>query len=433
MLSISEVNQIWNSATTYAQNFKERYTPKKQTLTLAVIEQTLKQFNIDVRFDVITKQMVISDLPADNPYISESYSSANEFTRKEINKKALPLFLRAYLKDNNYTFASDFIYESLDVIALTHSYNPFFEMIQNTTWDGKDRIYELCQVLGITSENFHYIRFFEKWLWQVVSMALNDDGALGNEFVLVLQGTQGAGKTSFFRKLAVDSAWFKEGACIDMNNKDTIIEATSVLISELGELEATINREQPSLKAFHTRPYDEYRAPYGKSAVRYVRRTTFCATVNSEQFLRDVTGNRRYVVINIQNMDKNFIMNCMTPEFTRQMWRQVYEQYYIKRGKNGFYLTDDERAFSENNNAQSTVMKDGEIELYDLLDWNLPVESWKWYTNSELIKTLELRISAMRMGAALSAVMLKDKRVKKEHTRTSNSYLLPPKKNTYNL
>ena len=428
-LSISEVAQIWISATKYAQNFKEKYTPKKSTLTLPVIEKTLQEFNIDVRFDVISHRLTISDLPVDNPYIPDSYSTVDGFTRKETNKKMLPLFLRAYLKDNNFTFASDFIYDSLDVIALTHSYNPFFEMIKNTTWDGKNRIYELCQILGITSENFHYIRFFEKWLWQVVSMSLNDDGALGNAFVLVLQGPQGIGKTSIFKKLAVRPEWFKEGASIDMNNKDTIIEATSVLICELGELEGTLNREQVALKNFITRNFDEYRPPYGKASVNYVRRTALCGTVNSEQFLRDVTGNRRFVVIPVTEIDKDFIFHVMTPDYCAQLWRQVYEQYYLKRGRNGFYLSDDERAFSEGNNAQAIAYVDGEIELYETFDWEQPLSVWKWYNSKEILTAMDSKMPAKKLGKALTAAKKKDTRIQQKHKEHGEIYLLPPKNN----
>ena len=428
-LDLQNVSDIWNWAVKQAQSFKERYTPKRQNLTVPIIEQTLKQFNIDVRFDVISHRLYISDLPIDNPYIPESYSATNGFTRKETNKKMLPLFLKSYLKDNDFSFASDFIDDSLDVIAFTHCYNPFFEMIQVTTWDGKNRILEVCQAIGITSENWHYMRFFEKWLWQVVSLSLNDDGTLGNAFVLVLQGQQGIGKTSLFKKLAVRPEWFKEGACIDMNNKDSIIEATSVVICELGELEATINREQPSLKNFITRNFDEYRAPYGKQSMPYVRRTALCGTVNQAQFLRDSTGNRRYVVIPVTDMDLSFIHNVMTQDYCAQLWRQVYEQYYLKRGKDGFYLSDEEREFSENNNAQSTVLKDGEIQIYDLLDWDEPVDSWNWYTNSDLIETLELKnFSATKMGTALNSVMLKDKRVRQDRKKNRNVYYLPHKK-----
>lgn len=428
-ITAQESSNIWQSALKYAKEFKDKFTPKKSTLTLPVIENVLKQFNIEVKFNLLTHRVIVSDLPRDNGFIPESYFDCNEFTRAKANIDCLPLFLNSYLKDQNFSFSAAFIQDALNVIATTHSFNPFFELIQNTIYDGKDRIYELCKVLGITSENFHYVKYFEKWLWQVVSMALNDDGSLGNEFVLVLKGEQGIGKTSFFRKLAVMPEWFAEGASIDMRNKDTIIEAVQVLICELGELEATLNRDQPSLKAFLTRPQDVFRMPYARTAQRYERRTTFCASVNKEQFLRDNTGSRRFVIIPVNtDMDKEFIQHEMTPEYTAQLWRQVYEKYYLKRGRNGFYLSDDEREFSENNNIQANVLIDGETELYDLLDWEQPIEMWHWCTCSEIIKNLELRISAKKLGTALTAIHTKDNRVTKKHSMHGQVYFIPPKK-----
>ena len=428
-ITAQDRNSIWNQAVSLFGQAKGK-SQKKRILTLPVIENSLKQFNIEVKYDVITHRVSISDLPSDNPFVPESYFDCNKFTRAKANIDCLPLFLNSYLKEQNFSFSAAFIQDALNVIATTHSVNPFLDMLKNTIWDGKNRVYELCQVLGITSEDYHYIKYFEKWLWQVVSMALNDDGSLGNEFVLVLQGKQGIGKTSFFRKLAVIPDWFAEGASIDMKNKDTIIEAVQVLICELGELEATLNRDQPSLKAFLTRPQDVFRLPYARTAQRYERRTSFCGSVNQEQFLRDTTGSRRFVIIPVSaDMDKQFIQNEMTPEYTAQLWRQVYEQYYLKRGRNGFYLTDDERQFSENNNIQANVPVDGEVELYDLLDWEQPIDMWKWCTCSEIIKNLELRISAKKLGIALTAIHTKDHRVTKKHANHGQVYFIPPKKN----
>ena len=123
-------------------------------------------------------------------------------------------------------------------------------------------------------------------------MALNDDGSLGNEFVLVLQGKQGIGKTSFFRKLAVYPEWFREGANIDMQNKDSIMEATNVLIAELGELEATINRQQPSLKAFLTRTFDTFRAPMliALNLMNAELLSVLPSTMNSSCAMKQVAG-----------------------------------------------------------------------------------------------------------------------------------------------
>jgi hypothetical protein len=423
-----ELDEIWKWATKNAGEFKKKYEQKKINLTLPVLEDVLQKLNINVRMNVITHKPVISDLPLDSEFTPQSYKNADAIIRRKANETLLPLFLTSYLKENNYAFSEAFLDSGLNGLIITTPYNPFLDMLQNTVWDGENRINDLCNVLNITGDDVHYTRFLVKWLWQVVSMALNDDSSLGNEFVLVLQGPQGVGKTTFFKKLAMFPEWFLEGASIDTRVKDNIMDSTRVLICELGELDATLTREQSSLKAFLTRHDDTYRAPYGRNSIQYERRTTFCATVNPEQFLRDPTGSRRFVVIPVTDMDKYFMINCMTPEYMRQLWRQVYEQYYLRHGRTGFYLTNDERKFSEDKNAQSNVMVDGEIEIFDMLDWTQPVTVWKWYTNSELIDMLDLKITAQKMGRALTSVLAKDKRAKKENTMYCKRYLLPPKK-----
>lgn len=431
-LPSAEISATWNSAIRIAKSFKDKYTPKKINLSMPVIEDTLKELGIEIKRDVITRKLYVSDMPSDSAFVHEGYYTMNQDLRSQANIDMLPLVLSSTLRDKHYAFSENFLTQSISVIAITHSFNPFFDMIQNTTWDGKNRIYELCQALGITSENLHYMRFLEKWLWQVVSMSLNDNGTLGNEFVLVLQGKQGIGKTSFFRRLAVRPEWFLEGANIDVHDKDAIMRATQVVICELGELDSTLKREQTNLKGFITSPNDVFREPYGKRNIMYPRRTSFCGTVNPEQFLRDETGNRRYAVIPVTYIDKQFIHNVMTPDYCAQLWRQVYEQYYLKRGKNGFYLTEEEMQFVMSENQNATVLKDGEIELYDLLDFNSNPSAWRWITNTDIRKELELtHISSRRMGDALTAIMMKDSRVKKKHDMQGSKYLLPKKKGMY--
>ena len=431
-LPSAEISATWNSAIRIAQSFKDKYTPKKINLSMPVIEDTLKELGIEIKRDVITRKLYVSDMPSDSAFVHEGYYTMNQDLRSQANIDMLPLVLSLTLREKHYAFSENFLTQSISVIAITHSFNPFFDMIQNTTWDGKNRIYELCQALGITSENLHYMRFLEKWLWQVVSMSLNDNGTLGNEFVLVLQGKQGIGKTSFFRRLAVRPEFFLEGANIDVHDKDAIMRATQVVICELGELDSTLKREQTNLKGFITSPNDVFREPYGKRNIMYPRRTSFCGTVNPEQFLRDETGNRRYAVIPVTYIDKQFIHNVMTPDYCAQLWRQVYEQYYLKRGKNGFYLTEEEMQFVMSENQNATVLKDGEIELYDLLDFNSNPSAWRWITNTDIRKELDLtHISSRRMGDALTAIMMKDSRVKKKHDMQGSKYLLPKKKGMY--
>lgn len=148
------------------------------------------------------------------------------------------------------------------------SYNPIQKMLDDTIWDGRDRITELLDlVMRVQEADKIYIT---KWLHQCIAMALNGtvpntrnkdnkDNAsstsstsehhkgwkgrmskrlkvYGADGVLVLQGDQGIGKTMLCSKIAVYDDWFMEGVSIDMGNKDSIIQATSCWIAELGEI-----------------------------------------------------------------------------------------------------------------------------------------------------------------------------------------------------
>ena len=73
--------------------------------------------------------------------------------------------------------------------------------------------------------------------------------------------------------------------------------ATSLMI-ELAELEQTTSgREAGRLKALLTDKVCHYRKPYGKGLSKEPRGSIFVASVNTTDFLRDPTGNRRFWVI----------------------------------------------------------------------------------------------------------------------------------------
>ena len=155
-------------------------------------------------------------------------------------------------------------------------------------------------------------------------------------------------KTRFFEKLALKSAFFGEGICIDPRDKDSIIQATSKWISELGEIGSTMKKDMDSVKAFITKSTDEYRTPYGKAPLHYPRITSFVGTVNDNEYLIDQTGNRRCwtfhclpdLVIDYETQIKPFD--------ALQLWGQVYHIIGLleKRGQdkeNCFRLTESEK------------------------------------------------------------------------------------------
>lgn len=202
-------------------------------------------------------------------------------------------------------------------------------------WDRQDQLEDVYSILGLALHDQQGRTYVRKWLHQCIALALNDEThPVGADGVLVLQGPQGCGKTLFARKIAMRPEWFAEGVQIDTKDKDCLIQATRPWVAELGEFDSTAKKEQTDLKAFITRAFDDIRRPYARSAVRRPRRTSFIATVNPAEFLRDDTGSRRWWVIHVNQIDRKRLLELPT-EWFEQLWVQVYSTLYLK-DKNGF-------------------------------------------------------------------------------------------------
>ena len=260
--------------------------------------------------------------------------------------------------------------------ATRHKFNPVLDAIKSVKWDGVDRISQIYNIFRIpadTEEGLYSRIFIYKWLLQCVCGLFNTiDNPFSLDIVLVFIGRQGIGKTRFFEKLALSSKFFGEGMCIDPRDKDSIIQATSKWISELGEIGSTMKKDMDSVKAFITKSTDEYRTPYGRASLHYPRITSFVGTVNDNEYLIDQTGNRRFVTVPLA---PDLVIDYETqikPFDALQLWAQVYHLVMEaeREGKeisSCFRLTESEKKYLEKRNSAFTKPMKGEMEVLDIL------------------------------------------------------------------
>lgn len=360
-----------------------------ESLTIENLTLFLKDVGLDVRNNLLTKEIDI-------------FGDLGEFSRTNA-ANVLPAIISDRFKQGGAKNCNSArVKEFMSCIADKRRYNPVEEYLCNLAWDGKNRLPCLYDILNI-GQHTTYQTYVKKWLWQCVALAMNDETApVGAEGVLVLLGAQGAGKTSFFRKLCPNPRWFAEGCSLDTTDKDSMIRALGSWICELGELDATTKKEQPALKAFLTAAEDRIRLPYDISPTRTPRRTSFCGTVNDETFLRDSTGSRRYWTIPVETIDKRAVFS-LTHADVDQIWAQMFEAWKVN--PNGFRLTDTELAQLQTSNEQFTAPLPYETELRELFDLSMPVDSWEWWSAGELNKfglLLFGRGDAVKVGKALA-------------------------------
>ena len=265
------------------------------------------------------------------------------------------------------------IADILLVIAADNKVNPILDMITSAKWDGKDRIEEIYNIFCIGKEDKLSREIIKKWLMQAVCGLFNDSkNPFSLDLILVFKGKQGIGKTRFFEHLTMISQYFGEGVCIDPRNKDSIIQATSNWICELGEIGSTLKKDIDSVKAMLTKANDEYRLPYGRTTLKFPRMTSFVGTVNDDKFLIDQTGNRRFATVPISD-DVHIDYNKQIKTFNAlQLWAQVYRvvQEEIAKGAtmaSCFRLDPEMKEELDSRNEIYTKPMKAEDEVIDIL------------------------------------------------------------------
>ncbi len=235
---------------------------------------------------------------------------------------------------------------------LAREYNPVKEWMESKPWDGTNRLQAFLDTIKSTNEPLKEM-LMTKWLVSCVAAACEPSG-VALEGILVFQGAQGLGKTLWFKRLAdYDKGWLLEGATLNPSDKDSVKQAVSHWIVELGEIESTFKKSDiDQLKAFVTKKNDELRLPYDRAFTTYQRRTAFYASVNAREFLTDTSGNRRFWVVPVTAIDADHGLDM------QQVWAEVKETLYANTNFD-WYLTREERDMLQDSNeyyrTQSSV------------------------------------------------------------------------------
>lgn len=195
----------------------------------------------------------------------------------------------------------------ITTLARRNPFNPVAEWIEGTPWDGVDRLKSLYATVQVHEDYPPAARDFliYRWLLSCVAAALEPSGFKARG-VLVLQGEQGLGKTSWIARLVpppMNAEWIKLDHHLDAHNKDSIFGAVTHWMVEIGELDSSFRKDIARTKGFLTNSVDKLRLPYARSPVELDRRTVFAGTVNEWNFLIDPTGNSRFWTMSVTKLD----------------------------------------------------------------------------------------------------------------------------------
>ncbi|RMD03219.1 hypothetical protein D9O40_03500 [Clostridium autoethanogenum] len=203
-----------------------------------------------------------------------------------------------------------------------HPIKDYFNLLP--VWDGVERVDRLLiDYLG-AEDNSYTRKAMRKTLCAAVARIYEPGTKF--DYVLILNGDQGIGKSTFFSKLA--GKWFSDSLTIsDMRDKAAAEKLQGYWILELGELAGLRKMDVETVKSFITRTDDKFRQSYGVNVENHPRQCIIVGTTNEEKgFLRDVTGNRRFWPVQVK-FGKKSIWDELTESEVKQIWAETISKY----------------------------------------------------------------------------------------------------------
>jgi predicted P-loop ATPase len=193
------------------------------------------------------------------------------------------------------------VFEVMTYLAELNSFDPVKDKLDALVeWDNVNRLDTwLKDHFEAEGEPEYLSQVFTKWMVAMV-MRVYKPGAKF-DWMPIFEGAQGIGKSSFGRLLVGDK-YFLDWLP-NLSDKDSALSLQGAWSVELGELSILKRSDVEAAKAFITRTIDKVRPPYGRKWIESPRRCVFFGTTNSDTYLRDDSGNRRFKPVKVGQLD----------------------------------------------------------------------------------------------------------------------------------
>jgi hypothetical protein len=378
--------------------------PKIDKMTVLPVEQNfeclLQHYNFQIKYNMIKMEYEV--------FKDGKYYDVLENVRSHIENLCLIQDLKTTDKR---------ILSNLTLIGRKNKYNPWEEYLKDAYKyylknPDKDIFLKLADT--IISDSEYKNKFLGKFLLQMINVGCSsDESMINSDYMLVLKGPQFIGKTTWLQNLLPDKLkykYFLTGRSLDVNNKDSIMETVSNILIEMGEIATTFKKsDQEAMKNFITSPSDKFRLPYGAAAITVKRRVCLTATTNDNEFLKDLTGTRRYITIDCIDFDKDIKIDI------DMLWGYMYSLYL--KGISYKFDIEEVKKINEINNQY--LNKPEKILLIEET-WNLYPQEGKgeWLTAGEIFKELpanQVLLNKLTIGRELKKLniqMIYDKHKK---------------------
>lgn len=293
--------------------------------------------------------------------------------------------LRNYMEATYMITGKERILDGFTICMNTHRKNKLKDYFKSLKWDGTARVDRLLIDYFGAEDNAFSRESIRKCLMAAVARVLYPGCKFDN--MLILSGRQGIGKSTFFSLLGKE--WYSDSLST-FEGKDAAELLQGFWIVEAGELTGLNRSEMNDVKQFLSKREDIYREPYGRRTSSYPRRCIIVGTTNDKEFLKDVTGNRRFwpIDLEVQKPVKNIFKEL--PSEVDQIWAECL--FYVNQGEN-LLLSAEALKLAEESQGRHREVNPKEGLILEFLDRPITED---WY-RKDISERRDLMISDFKV------------------------------------
>jgi hypothetical protein len=198
-------------------------------------------------------------------------------------------------------WSKDDVCEAVLTVAREKTIHPVRDFLAALEWDRTPRLDSLLIRYAGAADNAYVRAIGAKTLIAAVRRVRQPGCKFDN--VIVLEGGQGCGKSSFVKALCPAIEWFSDSPIGNTESKDAPLSLQGRWIIELGEMSVLSKSGVEALKQFVSSSIDHVRRPYGRMHEELRRQCIFIGTTNQAAYLKDQTGNRRFWPVKVGTID----------------------------------------------------------------------------------------------------------------------------------
>lgn len=287
---------------------KKMYT--QNTENMCRILRKLPEFSERFRFDAFRNAYELRDFKTEEWRDYEDTDAIDLQIRISI---LFPVFQKV---------GKEMMYDAIMKVSKEHEFDSAADFIRSIKWDETPRLDTwLTEVYGVPADVYHRA-VGSNWLKGLVKRIIMPGCKF--DYVLVLEGKQGSKKSTSLSVLGGD--WHVE-TTMSTESKDFFMQFQGKCIVEFSEGETLSRTEVKRMKAIITMQSDKFRPPYGRVSIDFPRRCVFAMTTNQEEYLKDETGNRRWLPVAVKVPQANVEWLAMNRD---QLFAEAYERVINK-------------------------------------------------------------------------------------------------------